>query len=86
MGTGAWFAPHTHTTAIGTIAGIVTVGDQGETLKPGNEGRRDLFQSAKAFENQNAFERTLRVRNQKKQISINVDQGPNKIRNRNQGP
>ena len=32
MGIGAWFAPHTHTMAPGTIAGIVTVGDQGETL------------------------------------------------------
>ena len=27
-GTGALFAPHTHTTALGTIAGIVTVGDR----------------------------------------------------------
>ena len=28
VGTGALFAPHTHTTALGTIAGIVIVGDR----------------------------------------------------------
>ena len=39
----ALFAPHTHTTALGTIAGIVTVGDrQGATLSRDNEGRRDV--------------------------------------------
>jgi hypothetical protein len=38
MGTITWFTLHTHTTAIGTIARIITVGDRGKTLKLRNGG------------------------------------------------
>src|SRR5437868_8994238 len=44
MGTGALFAPHTHTTALGIIAGIVTVGDR--------HGARRLNDAARALARQ----------------------------------